>query len=93
MKAMEPNVPLKKLVADVLASRGLPGTVEIYPNKPLALRQELGERVKFIVDYHGVGDARIVVDEWEISCGTVGARVEDALADQLERAMERRLAS
>lgn len=93
MIAMEPNVPLKKLVADALASRGLPGTVEIYPNKPLALRQELGERVKFVVDYHGVGDARIVVDDWEISCGTVGARVEDALADKLEHAMERRLAA
>ena len=80
------NVYLKDLVAAKLAERGLPGSVRIRPNKPLAARLELGERATFIVEYDGVGTARLDVPDHEISCGTVGASVAVALAERIERA-------
>lgn len=90
---MQPNPYLKDLVGETLAARGLPGSVEIRPDKPLAARIESGERAHFVVEYHGVGDAHLIVDEWQISSGTRGARVADALADMIERAIERRIAA
>lgn len=83
------NVYLKDLVAAKLAERGLPGSVHIRPNKPLAARLESGERATFIVEYNGHGTARLDVPEHEISCGTVGASVAVALADMIERARSR----
>jgi hypothetical protein len=83
---MHTNVYLKDLVARCLAERGLSGTVEIYPRVPLARRLETGERIQFVVEYHGHGDARLLVDEYEIACGTVGAPVARSLADRLATA-------
>jgi hypothetical protein len=83
------NVYLKDLVAAKLAERSLPGSVHIRPNKPLTARLGLGERATFIVEYNGVGAARLQVPEHEISCGTVGGSVEAALADMIERARSR----
>jgi hypothetical protein len=83
------NVYLEDLVAKTLAERGLPGSVHIRPNKPLAARLESGERATFIVEYDGVGTARLDVPEHEISCGTVGASVRVTLADLIERARSR----
>ncbi len=82
---MPPSNPvyLKDLVADCLAARGLAGTVEIRPRTPLATRLETGERTQFIVEYRGRGAARLVLDEWEISCGTVRAPIAETLADKL----------
>lgn len=79
------NVYLKDLVAAKLSERGLPGSVHIRPNKPLAARLQSGERATFIVDYNGVGTARLDVPEHEISCGTVGASAAVTLADMIER--------
>jgi hypothetical protein len=86
---MQPNTYLKDLVARCLAERGLPGSVEIYPRVPLARRLETGERIQFVVEYHGHGDARFFVDEYEIACGTVGAPVARSLGDRI--AKERRV--
>lgn len=83
---MQPNVYLKDLVARVLAERGLPGRVEIHPHRPFADRLESGERARFIVEYHGDGITRLVLDEYEVSSGTVGAPVAVAIADAIERA-------
>lgn len=77
---------LKDLVAQRLADRGLPGTVDIYPSRPLAIRLETGERTQFVVEYRGDGEARVVVDEYEISSGTIGAPVAHALADRIVKA-------
>ena len=79
------DVYLKDLVAATLAERGLPGSVLIRPNKPLAARLDLGERATFTVEYNGVGTARLDVPEHEISCGTVGASVAVSLANLIER--------
>jgi hypothetical protein len=79
------NIYVKDFVAAELADRGLPGSVHIHPNKPLAARLESGERATFIVEYDGVGTARVAVPEHEISCGTVGASVVGALADLIQR--------
>lgn len=87
------NIYLKDLVAKTLAERGLPGSVQIRPNKPLAARLESGERAKFIVEYDGVGSARLEVSEHEVSCGTVGAPVAVALAELIERARSRERAA
>lgn len=76
---------LKDLVAKCLCERGLPGTVQIRPHKPLAARVESGERASFIVEYEGAGTARVVVDEYQIACGTAGSSVVTALADLIER--------
>jgi hypothetical protein len=86
---MRPNVYLNELVARCLNERGLPGTVAIYPRVPLARRLESGERVQFVVEYHGCGDTRFLVDEYEISCGTVGSPIARSLADRIEK--ERRV--
>ena len=86
---MQPNIYLKDLVERRLAERGLPGTVAIYPHVPLAKRLETGERAHFVVEYHGDGDARFLVDEHEISCGTVRAPVAHSLAARIEK--ERRV--
>jgi len=79
------NLYLKDLLAAELAKRGLPGSVHIRPNKPLAARLESGERATFIVEYDGIGTARVAVPEHEVSCGTVGASVVVALADLVQR--------
>lgn len=81
---------LEDLVAAELAVRGLRGVVRIRPNKSLAERLELGERATFIVDYDGVGTARVAVPEYEISSGTAGAPVAVALADLIERDCSKR---
>lgn len=86
---MQPNVYLKELVARCLADRGIPGSVEIYPDLPLAKRLETGQRTHFVVQYHGHGDARLIVDEHEISCGTIGSPIERTLAERIAR--ERRV--
>lgn len=83
------NIYLKDLVAAKLAERGLAGSVQIRPNKPLAARLESGERATFIVEYDGVGTARLDVPEHEISCGTAGASVAVVLAAMIERARSR----
>jgi hypothetical protein len=88
------NTYLKDLVAKHLADRGMPGSVAIRPHKPLGARMESGERAKFVVDYDGVGSARVIVDEYEIACGTVGASVVTSVANQIEKArcLERQVA-
>lgn len=83
------TIYLADLVENCLAERGMPGTVRIRPHEPLAARLESGERARFLIDYDGVGTARLRVDEYEIAGGTVGASVVTALADMIER--ERRL--
>jgi hypothetical protein len=83
------NIYLEDVVAAKLAERGLPGSVRIRPNKPLAARLESGERATFVVEYDGLGTARLDVPEHEISCGTVGAPVAAALADTIERVRSR----
>jgi len=82
---MQPNTYLKDLVARCLADRGLPGSVEIYPRVPVARRLETGERIQFVVEYHGDGDARFFVDEYELACGTVGAPIARRLADRIAK--------
>lgn len=90
---MQPNVYLKDVVARFLADRGLPGSVAIYPGVPLAKRLETGERAQFVVEYRGSGSAHLLVDEYEIACGTQGAPVARALADKIERARRAELAA
>lgn len=90
---MRSPVYLKELVAHCLSERGLPGTVEIYPRVPLAIRIETGERAQFVVEYHGHGDARLLVDEHEISSGTVGAPIARSLADRIEKSRRVELAA
>jgi hypothetical protein len=74
---------LKDLVAQTLADRGLPGTVDIRPHLPLAKRLETGQRAQFVVEYRGDGTASLVLDEHEISGGTVGAPIARAIADRI----------
>lgn len=74
---------LKDLVAQTLAERGLPGTVDIRPHVPLARRLETGERARFVVDYHGDGTASVLLDEHEITSGTVGAPIARYIADRI----------
>jgi hypothetical protein len=88
-EAAPSNVYLSDRVAKCLADRGLPGSVQIRPHKPLAARLESGERASFVVDYEGVGTAHLIVDEYQIACGTVGASVVTSLADMIEK--QRRL--
>ena len=89
---MQPNPYLEDLVARCLAERGLRGTVRIYPRVPLARRLQTGERIQFVVEYDGDGDARFLVDEYDIACGTVGASIARSLADRIvkERRVERK---
>ena len=82
---MHSNVYLRELVERCLSERGLPGTVAIYPSVPLAKRLETGQRAHFVVEYQGHGSSRFLVDEYEISCGTVGAPVARTLADRIEK--------
>ena len=84
---------LQDLVAAHLAERGLPGTVQIRPTKPLAARLESGERAMFAIDYDGAGTAHVLVDEYQIACGTVGAPVAVALADLVARDLQSRRAA
>ena len=84
----EAKTYLKDLVAARLAERGIPGTVEILPHVPLARRLETGERARFIVQYDGDGTAELALDDWEISGGTAGASVADALADKIAKARQ-----
>lgn len=84
---------LKDLVAERLAERGNPGTVEIRPRVPLAVRLDTGERTTFVVDFRGAGRAQLQLEEWEISTGTVGASVVDSLADKIEKAMQHEVAA
>ena len=85
---MQQNAYLKELVELCLADRGLPGTVDIRPYHPHTARLETGDRARFLVDYHGKGTVHLLVDEAQISSGTVGARVEVALADLIELARQ-----
>jgi hypothetical protein len=86
-------VYLKDLVAQTLADRGLPGTVDIRPHRPLAKRQETGERARFIVEYRGHGTASLVLDEYEISSGTVHAPIARHVADRIVAARRAELAA
>lgn len=74
---------LKDLVAQTLADRGLPGTVDIRPHVSLARRLETGERARFVVDYRGEGSASVMLDEHEITSGTVGAPIARYIADRI----------
>jgi hypothetical protein len=89
----QPNVYLKDIVARRISERGMPGVVDIRPRVPLPVRLETGERVQFVVDYKGAGNVRLLVDEWEVSCGTKGAPVADALVDKILKNRQRDLAA
>lgn len=83
------NMYLQGLVERELATRGIPGTVRIRPQVPLARRLESGERARFLVAYEGSQAVTVTVDEYEISAGTVGAPIAVALVNKIEKELRR----
>jgi hypothetical protein len=84
---------LADLVSNRLAERGMIVDVTIRPRAPITRRLETGERTQFVVQSDGALTAELVLDEWEIAGGTVGASVVDAIADRIAKVRARDMAA